>query len=233
MHTQRSESIAGLAVALVALQGKLEAVRKTKTAGGGGKYSYSYADLAEIMATVQPLLTEAGIAVVQSPANGDGGVELETLLIHGKSGEYLASSYRLPVAGTNDPQALGKAITYARRYALTAMLGIVTEDDDGQSARTPEFDPHARRSSSSSSRRPPADSAPKPAASGEGIGTERAAALQGELGRCGVGNALAHARKVLKRNVESLSELTDKEAVRIWQAASQEQSREASGNVPN
>lgn len=65
---------------------------------------------------------------------GAGHIGLETRLIHAESGQWISSMAVIPLP-KNDPQGMGSAITYARRYSLCAMLGIVTEDDDGEGAK--------------------------------------------------------------------------------------------------
>ena len=93
-----------------------------------------YADLAEIRDTVMPTLTKHGFAVVQFTQVSATGFYLVTRLLH-ESGEYLDSRYPLPEDVTK-PQAMGSAITYARRYMLAAMCGIAAEeDDDGNAAQ--------------------------------------------------------------------------------------------------
>ena len=68
---------------------------------------------------------------------GTGHIALETRLIHAESGQWISSVTIIPLP-KNDPQGMGSAITYARRYSLCAMLGIITEDDDGNAASIPE-----------------------------------------------------------------------------------------------
>jgi hypothetical protein len=57
-----------------------------------------------------------------------------TILIHAESGEYLMDSFIMPVSKPNDPQAVGSAITYAKRYALAGILALNIDDDDGNKA---------------------------------------------------------------------------------------------------
>jgi ERF superfamily protein len=121
----------GLVAALVAIQKDLPTVAKTKTARvpmrAGGEYTYTYADLADVTAAALPLLTSHQIAWVCWPrqtANG-AGYELVGELLH-VNGESRQGA--LPLHG-NDPQVLGGALTYYRRYLLGSMLGIVTDDD--------------------------------------------------------------------------------------------------------
>lgn len=135
----RKEDVAtapgGLARALVAVQRDLPVVQKSKTANvptkAGGSYSYTYADLADVTAAAMPLLAANGLAFSCCPRAAERGYELVGVLLH-ESGERLEGA--LPLHG-NDPQQLGGALTYHRRYLLGCMLGIVTDDDvDGRQA---------------------------------------------------------------------------------------------------
>lgn len=92
-----------------------------------------YADLGNVMDACLPALNEAGIALIQPTGEDEHGRYVETILIHGESGESL--SCRVPlIVGKNDMQGYGSAVTYARRYGLMAMAGIAPEDDDGNAA---------------------------------------------------------------------------------------------------
>ena len=92
-----------------------------------------YADLGSVMDACLPALNERGIAVIQPTGENELGRFVETILIHGESGEQL--SCRVPlIVGKNDMQGYGSAVTYARRYGLMAMAGIAPEDDDGNAA---------------------------------------------------------------------------------------------------
>ena len=93
-----------------------------------------YADLGSVVDACMPALNEAGIAVIQ-PTGEEGGQRfVETIFIHGESGERL--SCRVPlIAAKNDMQGFGSAVTYARRYGLMTMAGIAPEDDDGNAAK--------------------------------------------------------------------------------------------------
>lgn len=128
-----SPTIGKLAAALVAVQPLFPTVPKTKIGKiplkSGGSYSYTYADFADVMDAVKPILNGAGIAVLQLP-NGNA---IETVLLH-ESGEWISGT--LELVDCTDPQKQGSAITYGRRYSLSAVLGIVTEDDDDGAAAT-------------------------------------------------------------------------------------------------
>lgn len=92
-----------------------------------------YADLGNVMDACLPALNDAGIALIQPTGEDEHGRYVETILIHGESGESL--SCRVPlIVGKNDMQGYGSAVTYARRYGLMAMAGIAPEDDDGNAA---------------------------------------------------------------------------------------------------
>jgi len=89
-----------------------------------GKFSYTYATLPSVMDAVLPVLHKHGLALMQT-FNGD---EMQTRLLH-ESGESESSFIAYPTTGVN-PQELGKWITYLRRYAIVAMLGLAPDDDD-------------------------------------------------------------------------------------------------------
>jgi hypothetical protein len=104
-------------------------VRKTGT-GNYGKF----AELHELIEAVRGVLAKNGLAFMQDVSGlPDGRIGVTTILVH-TSGETIATG-PLPMPAPADPQKVGSAITYARRYALMATLGIATEDDDGQAAK--------------------------------------------------------------------------------------------------
>lgn len=128
---------APLAKALVAAQSATEAVKKaaTNTAFGGGS---KYADLATVVEAVVPALNAAGVAVVQFPTFDGQVVAVTTTLLH-EGGSSLTSTLHLRPTKM-DPQGVGSAITYGRRYSLLAMTGAAPEDDDGNAASGPGRD---------------------------------------------------------------------------------------------
>ena len=93
-----------------------------------GQYSYKYASLGAILDHVRPILAKQGLSIAQNVEIHDGRVEVTTILTHA-SGGWLSFG---PIAGPTGStwQTLGSGITYGRRYALTAALGIAAEDDD-------------------------------------------------------------------------------------------------------
>lgn len=120
-----------LAAALVAALAQLGSIPKAREAKLK-KYSYSYADLGDVLEHVRPILGAHGLGVLQNVTIDSGFVRITTTLLHA-SGESMQFG-PLPLHAGNTPQQAGSAITYARRYALLAALGIATEDDDGQAA---------------------------------------------------------------------------------------------------
>lgn len=138
MDNMQSESIAKLAESLSKAQGKIK---------GAAKYTVNpffkskYADLASVWEACRDQLSAHGLSVFQTTDDGPQGVTVITTLAH-SSGEWVRGKLTLkPVK--EDPQGVGSAITYARRYALAAIVGVAPEDDDGNAAsgntpRTPQ-----------------------------------------------------------------------------------------------
>lgn len=131
-----SETIDLISSAVVDLQAEICNVKSEST---NPFFHSKYADLATIIKETRPLLSKHGLALVQ----GCNGNILTTRLIH-KSGQWMESNLELSVPKWIDPQKVGAAITYARRYEQAAMLNIAQTDDDGNSlaqdaAKAPEF----------------------------------------------------------------------------------------------
>ena len=142
-----------LATALVGLQADLKPVEKS---AANPFFKSKYAPLPAVMEAVQPLLAKHKLAVSQFVTHLDGQSALRTILLH-ESGQLIEDVQPLLLA-KQDPQGQGSAITYARRYGVMAVLGLVAdEDDDGNAASSP------RQSSSTSSSTPHAASSTKPA----------------------------------------------------------------------
>jgi hypothetical protein len=110
--------------ALAAFQQECPIIHK-----GTQGYGYSYADLPTILKTINPLLAKHGLGFTQ-PVDLD---TIQTIIFHVESGEQLTSSTLMPsdveLKGMNKFQVDGSKITYYRRYALSSMLGIVTDKD--------------------------------------------------------------------------------------------------------
>jgi len=130
----KSEQINELASALAKAQGEMDFATKDNTnpffsaSQGKGRY----ADLASIWGVCQKVLPKNGLAVVQTMNYANDRVVVITELLH-TSGQWISGELSLrPVK--DDPQAVGSAITYARRYSLAAIVGVVADDDDGEKA---------------------------------------------------------------------------------------------------
>ena len=134
---RQSESITKIAAAIVKAQGELNAVSKD---GTNPHFRSKYATLQNIVESCRDTLRKHGLAVVQTFAETDGTyINLDTTLLH-ESGEWIAGTFTMTPT-KHDPQGMGSATTYARRYALSAILGIVTDDDDdGNASSSPSGD---------------------------------------------------------------------------------------------
>lgn len=126
----QSESIKELATALAKAQGEFANAKKDQD---NPFFKSKYADMAGVYDASRAALAKHGLAVTQMPdVADDGKVTLITQVIH-SSGEWIRSWYPVtPVK--SDPQSLGAAMTYARRYAYSSVTGVAVEDDDGNAA---------------------------------------------------------------------------------------------------
>lgn len=132
---QKSESIKNIAKALAQFQADVKNPANTEM---NPFFSSKYAPLNDILNLVRPLLSKHGLSVLQSPSGDGQNITVTTLITH-ESGEWIESDPLTLKADKATAQGAGSAITYARRYALSAMLGISSEDDDdgnGASQRT-------------------------------------------------------------------------------------------------
>ena len=127
----KSESISSLAKALCKAQNEMGgAVKDAKNPF----FKSNYADLTAVIKAIKEPFANNGLSYSQFPvtSEGGGGIGVVTILMH-SSGEWLESEFYLPLA-KKDPQGGGSAVSYARRYALQAMAGIPTADDDAEAA---------------------------------------------------------------------------------------------------
>lgn len=124
---KRSESIIELSQALAKFH---TLVGKISKDANNPFFKSSYASLPHILDEIAEPLEKSGLVITQFPdENG-----LTTMLIHAQTGQYLEATYNMPVAKANDPQALGSAISYARRYAVSSILSLKIDDDDAEGA---------------------------------------------------------------------------------------------------
>lgn len=112
-------------------------------------YGYKYADLPEIFKVINPLLKKHGIGFAQ-PIEGNS---IKTIIFHIESGETLESITEIPqnveLKGMNSFQVLGSAITYIRRYALSSILGLITDKDTDASGEQVKDAPKAKNEANS------------------------------------------------------------------------------------
>ncbi len=120
-----------LGAALARAQGKMENAKKDTA---NPFFKSKYADLAGVWDAIREPLSSEGLSVIQTPKEApEGRVGLVTTLLH-SSGQTYSTEFSMPVKDASNPQAVGSALTYARRYALMGLCGIAPEDDDGNSA---------------------------------------------------------------------------------------------------
>lgn len=130
---QQSETIDALAAALALAQGEM---KHATNDSDNPFFKSKYADLASVTNACRPALVKHGLSVIHGTDSADGmSVTVTVRLLH-KSGQWLQSSLTLKPTKA-DPQGIGSAITYARRYTLAAIVGVATEDDDGNAASAP------------------------------------------------------------------------------------------------
>jgi hypothetical protein len=137
-----------LAAAMLALQADLPRIRKDDSAQVGTRV-YSYANLSTITDAVLPRLAALGLFWTCLPTLIEGGDRfvLRYRLEHSPSGEFLTGDY--PIPGQANSQSIGGAITYARRYALCAVLGLAPAGDDDDANRASQEQAERQRQRSS------------------------------------------------------------------------------------
>jgi len=189
----RSEQIDELAAALAKAQAAITGAKKDSE---NPHFRSAYADLSSVWQACRGPLTSNGLSVVQSPRLVHAGdehwlVEVETLLLH-SSGQWLSDVLAVPVT-TPTAQGVGSAITYAKRYALSAFVGVAPEgeDDDGNVASSAR--PDRTRDDGESASTPSAPRAKPRKAPAAGGATDRA-----------VGRVASVSRRVLPSGKEKL-----------------------------
>ena len=121
-----SEQINELAKALSAFQSEMGPIGKNKS---NPFFKSKYADLADILSATKELRGKHGLSLTQIPLTNEEGLPgVSTTLMH-SSGQYIAGEHYLKPVKL-DPQGVGSCLTYARRYAAAAILGIAADDDD-------------------------------------------------------------------------------------------------------
>ena len=127
-----SDTITKLAPALVKAQAAMAGATKS---AANPFFKSKYANLEEVIRVVKTAFEANGLSFFQFPISGEGTAGVETIILH-ESGEFISNEFLLKCS-KSDPQGMGSAITYARRYGLQAACGIPSEDDDGNAASAP------------------------------------------------------------------------------------------------
>jgi hypothetical protein len=125
-----SETIVKIAAALGKMQAVMQPAAKDKT---NPHFKAKYADLVSVWEACRKPLTDNGLSVTQLISSESPSVVVVTTMLMHESGEWLRSSLQLS-AGGGDPQKIGSAVTYGRRFGLCAMIGVVADDDDDGAA---------------------------------------------------------------------------------------------------
>lgn len=223
-----SATIGKLAEALSKMQGEMaEAKKETNNPFLNKKY----ADLATCWAVAREPLSRNGLAVVQTTAQsfeeiGEANrkqlvITINTILMHA-SGEWISGSMSMPLA-KNDPQGVGSAVSYGRRYGLSAILGIVgkDEDDDANAASMPPQTAPARKAAAKAQ----AASAPQAAAKKAEVRARGEQSLKGMLlDDAGLGLKPAEVADWIRRtigrdDIKGMDALTDAEVMKCITAA--------------
>lgn len=125
---EKSESINEIAAAMCEVQAQMEVANKSKE---NPFFNSKYADLSEVLRCIKGVLPSNNLSFMQMPSFECGVVSVETIVMH-TSGEWIKSTSGAPISKPN-PQGVGDAITYLRRYSLAAIFGLAQQDDDGNS----------------------------------------------------------------------------------------------------
>jgi hypothetical protein len=128
-----SPSISKISAALLLAQKEISGAKKGAT---NPFFKMKYSDLGSVMEACKDAFNNHGISVIQPIELIDGINVVKTILLH-ESGEYITSSMKVSCKNPENPQEMGSAITYAKRYALQALAFIPSEDDDGEVATKP------------------------------------------------------------------------------------------------
>jgi len=129
---QHSETITKLMKAIHQVQGVVDGVAKDSK---NPHFKNRYASLEAVVDTIRRPCQDAGLVIMQAPgAFSESALSLTTMITHAESGEWLKSTFQVPVAKA-DPQGVGSALTYSERYSLMALFNLPAVDDDAESAR--------------------------------------------------------------------------------------------------
>jgi hypothetical protein len=190
-------------MALSRVQGAMSFARKDSV---NPSYSSRYSTLAACLDACRSQLADNCLAVIQTiRADNNDVMHLFTRLVHGQSGEWIASDYPI-ICQMDNPQSVGSAITYARRYSLCAIVGIASEDDDGEHATyyNDEGGDSVCKNDLKSGK------------AGENVATHKQIETIEEMAReRGFDDALEAVQKILERRVNTIERLSKVQASRV------------------
>lgn len=126
----KSEKIDKLAAALAKAQSEMKGAQAKSV---NPFFKSNYADLHTVIESSFPYLTKYGLSVIQGHAKDASSTFYVTTTLMHESGQWVRSRLQMPIGGKQDAQAVGATTTYARRFSLSAMVGIAQTDDDGES----------------------------------------------------------------------------------------------------
>lgn len=136
-----SESIKEIAAALADFQSE---VKDPARDGENPHFRSKYVQIDGLLAAVRPILSKHGLSVVQSTGGDGQDISVTTEIMH-TSGEWIRTDALILKAVKADPQGAGSAVTYGRRYSLSAALGVAwDDDDDGNAASAPKPTPKSK-----------------------------------------------------------------------------------------
>ena len=213
-----SAEIGEIASALASAQAELSPAAKNAQ---NPHLKNRYADIAAVYEAIRETLPKHGLSVSQIIMPHESKARVRTLLMH-KSGQWLASECLMPLDRNGGPQGMGSAITYARRYSLSAIVGVVSEDDDDAEAAQPrrqqQTQPQQRREPAQPRRPEPVRQA-APKSQGDSqvdmITDAQVKMLMALFNKCGMDVRevrLERVRGIVGRNLTSCKELTKDEA---------------------
>jgi hypothetical protein len=215
----QSPTIGKLAAALAKAQLSMETARKdAKNPHLGNRY----ADLTSCWAACRKPLGENGLSVAQlTKSVSPDLVKIVSVLLH-ESGEWIRSELTVPAGGNkgvNAAQAMGSAISYGRRYGLSALVGISTDDDDGTASGMPQGQQQARQQTTQAPRQQqPPRQAPQGQPQGNDTATEKQVKAIHAITKGKGLDPHAFASQTLGREVGSLKEISKREAGQIIDA---------------
>ena len=138
---ETSQSLDKLAPALAKAQSEMGGAVKDSN---NPFFKSKYSSLTSVWQACKEALHSNGFSIIQSPIDKEGRIGVDTMVLH-SSGQFVSGSFTSGVKKQNDPQADGSSLTYCRRYALAAFVGVCPVDDDGEMAMARNSKPQSRQ----------------------------------------------------------------------------------------